>query len=433
MAINSAARRRSGPAKARSDVRSPTSAPHSNAVPQGEHEWLVLPADRERAETASENDEKDKPEGKVEDRNDRSVDNKDAKKKDGDGEDDKPKSKLPLIIAGVVAVLAIIGGLIYWLMHRGLESTDDAYTEGRAIAIAAKVSGYVLTLNIDDNTIVKAGDLMLKIDPRDYITARDQAQANLALAKAQLTSAQVDLDIARVRAPANLDQAQAQLAQADANHQQAEQDYRRQSSVDQRATTQTNVDQATAQMKSAAATVKSAKAQVEIASLVRQNIESAEAMVKQREAQVEQAKANLEQAEINLSYTELRAPQDGRITKRNVEKGTYLQAGQQILYVVTPDIWVTANFKENQLADMRPGQAVTIDVDSFPDLELHGHVDSVQEGSGARFSAFPAENATGNFVKIVRRVPVKIVIDSGLPNGQGLPLGISVEPTVRVR
>ena len=359
-----------------------------------------------------------------------------ASKKDGkknDSGDDRPKSKLPLIIVGVIAVLAVIGGLIYWLMHRGLESTDDAYTEGRAIAIAAKVSGYVLTLNIDDNTIVKAGDLMLKIDPRDYITARDQAQANLVLAQAQLVSAQIDLDIARVRAPANLDQAQAQLAQAEANYQQAEQDYRRQRSVDQRATTQTNVDQATAQMKSATANVKNAKAQVEIASLVRQNIQSAEATVKQREAQVEQAKANLEQAEINLSYTELRAPQDGRITKRNVEKGTYLQAGQQILYVVTPDVWVTANFKENQLTDMRPGQAVTIDVDSFPNMELHGHVDSIQQGSGARFSAFPAENATGNFVKIVRRVPVKIVIDSGLPNGQGLPLGISVEPTVRVR
>jgi membrane fusion protein, multidrug efflux system len=403
-------------------------------VPQEERDWLVLPADRERAETASEADEKDKPESKSEDRNDdKSGDDKGDKKKDGDGEDDKPKSKLPLIIAAVVAVLAVIGGLIYWLMHRGLESTDDAYTEGRAIAIAPKVSGYVATLNIDDNTFVKAGDLMLKIDPRDYITARDQAQANLELAEAQLISAQVDLDIARVRAPANLDQAQAQLAQAEANYQQAEQDYRRQRSVDQRATTQTNVDQATAQMKSATANVKNAKAQVEIASLVRQNIQSAEAAVKQREAQVDQAKANLAQAEINLSYTELRAPQDGRITKRNVEKGTYLQAGQQILYVVTPDIWVTANFKENQLADMRPGQAVTIDVDSLPGLELHGHVDSVQQGSGARFSAFPAENATGNFVKIVRRVPVKIVIDSGLPDGQGLPLGISVDPTVRVR
>jgi membrane fusion protein (multidrug efflux system) len=318
-------------------------------------------------------------------------------------------------------------------MHRGLVSTDDAYTEGRAIAMSAKVSGYVVELNVDDNTVVKAGELLLKIDPRDYITARDQAQANLELGEAQLFSAEVDLDIARVRAPANLEQAKAQLAQAEANKQQAEQEYRRQRSVDQRATTQTNVDQATAQMKSATAAVQNAKAQVDIAALVRQNIQSAEATVKQRQAQVDQYKANLAQAELNLAYTDLRAPQDGRITKRNVEKGTYLQPGQQILYVVTPDIWVTANFKENQLTHIRPGQKVTIDVDSFPDMELHGHVDSIQEGSGARFSAFPAENATGNFVKIVRRVPVKIVIEDGLGDRRSLPLGISVEPTVDTR
>jgi membrane fusion protein (multidrug efflux system) len=360
-------------------------------------------------------------------------DEPDKKDKDKDGEEEKPKSKLPLIILAVVIVLAIVGGLIYWLMHRGLVSTDDAYTDGRAIAIAAKVSGYVVELNVNDNTLVKAGDLMMKIDPRDYITARDQAQANLALAQAQLLGSQVDLDIARVRAPANQEEAEAQLVQAEANQQQAERDYKRQRAVDQRATTQTNVDQATAQMKSAAATVKNAKAQLDVASLVQQNILAAEATVKQRQAQVEQAKASLEQAEINLTYTEIRAPQDGRVTKRNVEKGTYLQSGQQILYVVTPDVWVTANFKENQLAGMRPGQDVTITVDSFPDLELHGHVDSIQEGSGARFTAFPAENATGNFVKIVRRVPVKIVIDSGLGGRPGLPLGISVEPTVTVR
>jgi len=179
--------------------------------------------------------------------------------------------------------------------------------------------------------------------------------------------------------------------------------------------------------------VMNAKAQVDIASLVRQNIQAAEVTVKQRQAQVDQYKANLEQAELNLSYTELRAAQDGRITKRNVEKGSYLQPGQQILYLVTPEVWVTANFKENQLTGMRPGQPVDIDVDSFPDLELHGHVDSIQQGSGARFSAFPAENATGNFVKIVRRVPVKIVIDSGLGDRRSLPLGISVEPTVNTR
>jgi len=388
-----------------------------------------------RSERSSDPDRDDESEKSERSEKDDAKADKDGRKKGDDGGDDKdkPKSKLPLIILAIVVVIAIVGGLIYWLMNRGLVSTDDAYTEGRAIAIAAKVSGYVTELNVDDNTPVKAGDLLLKIDPRDYITARDQARANLELSQAQLISAEVDLEIARVRAPANLEQARAQLAQAEANKQQAEQDYRRQRSVDQRATTQTNVDQATAQMKSATAAVQSAKAQVDVAALVQQNIQSAEATVQQRQAQVLQNKASLEQADLNLSYTELRAPQDGRITKRNVEKGTYLQPGQQILYVVTPEIWVTANFKENQLSDIRPGQPATIEVDSFPNLELHGHVDSIQEGSGARFSAFPAENATGNFVKIVRRVPVKIVIDSGLGDRRGLPLGISVIPTVNVR
>jgi membrane fusion protein (multidrug efflux system) len=352
---------------------------------------------------------------------------------DQNKDDEKPRSKLPLIIIAVVVTLLVVGGVIYWLATRDLESTDDAYTEGRAIAMAPKVAGYVTELNVDDNTVVKARDLLLKIDPRDYITARDQKRANLSLAQAQLASAEVDLDIARIRAPADLEQAEAQLVQARANQQQAELEYRRQHAVDPRATTQTNIDQANAQLKSDSGAVASAQAQVAIASLVQQNIQSAEDTVKQRQAQVEQAQADLAEAEVNLSYTEIRAPQDGRVTRRNVERGTYVQAGQQIFYIVTPDVWVTANFKENQLADMRPGQKVAISVDSYPNLTLHGHVDSIQDGSGARFSAFPAENATGNFVKIVRRVPVKIVIDSGLDNNNGLPLGISVEPTVTVR
>ena len=172
---------------------------------------------------------------------------------------------------------------------------------------------------------------------------------------------------------------------------------------------------------------------MKIADLVQQTIQAAEDKVTQRVAQVEQAKANLATAEINLSYTDLIAPQNGRITRRNVDFGTFVQAGQQVFYIVTPQVWVTANFKETQLADMRPGQQVSMNIDAYPNLRLRGHVDSIQEGSGARFSAFPAENATGNFVKIVRRVPVKIIIDSGLDSNQGLPLGISVTPTVTVR
>ncbi len=345
----------------------------------------------------------------------------------------QPTRRWPLFVLGAVVIIAVMAGIVYWLMTRGLESTDDAYTEGNAIAFAAKVSGYVTQLNIDDNTFVHKGDLLLKIDPRDYVAARDQAQAALSLAKSQLSSARVDLEITRIRAPATLLQAQAQLSQTQANQSQARRDYNRLRAVDPRATTQTNIDQATAQLATNEAQVKTAEAQVKIADLVNQTIQAAEDTVTQRKAQVEQAEANLASAEVNLSYTELRAPQDGRITRRNVDMGTFLQAGQQVFYIVTPQVWVTANFKETQLADARPGQQVSMEIDAYPNLRLHGHVDSIQQGSGARFSAFPAENATGNFVKIVRRVPVKIVIDSGLDNDHGLPLGISVTPTVTVR
>lgn len=352
---------------------------------------------------------------------------------DGKGKDDgpeKPKSRLPIIILIVVAVLALIGGLIYWFMTRNQVDTDDAYTEGNAVSIAPKVSGYVVENRINDNVFVHAGDLLLKIDPRDYIVARDQAQASLDAALAQQATAEVDLQTTRVRAPANLAQAEAQLAQAHASLDQSENDSKRQHGVDPRATTQTNLDQATTAVRSNAANVKSAQAQVAVAALVKETIQTAEATLLQRKAQVEQARANLAQAQLNLSYTEVRAPQDGQITRRNVDQGTFAQAGQQVFYLVTRDVRVVANFKETQLDRMRVGQLVDVEVDAYSQLHLSGHVESIQGGSGARFTAFPAENATGNFVKIVRRVPVKIVIDHGLEHWPFLPLGLSVEPTV---
>ena len=343
---------------------------------------------------------------------------------------EKPKSRLPIIILIVVAVLALIGGLIYWFTTRNQVDTDDAYTEGNAVSIAPKVSGYVVENRINDNVFVHAGDLLLKIDPRDYIVARDQAQASLDAALAQQATAEVDLQTTRVRAPANLAQAEAQLAQAHASLDQSENDSKRQHGVDPRATTQTNLDQATTAVRSNAANVKSAQAQVAVAALVKETIQTAEATLLQRKAQVEQARANLAQAQLNLSYTEVRAPQDGQITRRNVDQGTFAQAGQQVFYLVTRDVWVVANFKETQLDRMRVGQLVDVKVDAYSQLHLSGHVESIQGGSGARFTAFPAENATGNFVKIVRRVPVKIVIDHGLEHWPFLPLGLSAEPTV---
>jgi membrane fusion protein (multidrug efflux system) len=350
-----------------------------------------------------------------------------------DSTPDKPKSRWPLIMLAIVVLLAIIGGVIHWYLTRGLEDTDDAYTEGNAISVAANVSGYVTELDVNDNTNVKSGQILFKIDPRTYIAARDQARANLSLAQARLASSRLNLDIVRVRAPATLSQAQAQLAQAQATAEQARQTYTRQHSVDPRATTQSNIDQANAQLKSEKGAVASAQANEKVAALVPQTIATAEDEVKQSQAQVAQAEASLANAEVNLSYAEIRAPQDGFVTQRNVDLGTYVQAGQQSFYLVAPRVWVVANFKESQLAHMRPGQKVTMTVDAYPDLALRGHVDSIQDGSGARFSAFPAENATGNYVKIVRRVPVKIDIDSGLPNDRGLPLGLSVEPTVTVQ
>ena len=360
----------------------------------------------------------------------RSEHGRDDDKDDKDDSQKKPKSKLPIIILIVVAVIALIGGLIYWLMTRNQESTDDAYTEGNAVSIAPKVSGYVVENRVNDNIFVHAGDVLLKIDPRDYIVARDQAQANLDAALAQQATAEVDLTTTRVRAPANRSQAEAQLMQARANLAQSENDSKRQHGVDPRATTQTNLDQSTTAVRSNEANVKSAEAQVSVASLVKETIQTSEATLLQRKAQVEQARANLAQAGLNLSYTEVKAPQDGQITRRNVDLGTYAQAGQQVFYLVTRDVWVVANFKETQLDRMRVGQLVDVKVDAYSQLHLSGHIESIQGGSGARFTAFPAENATGNFVKIVRRVPVKIIIDHGLEQWPFLPLGLSVEPTV---
>jgi len=376
-------------------------------------------ADKNKGDEKDEDGDKDKNSGKG-----------DKKDKDGDDGQKKPKNRTPIIILIVIAVIAIIGALIFWLMTRNQESTDDAYTEGNAVSIAPKVSGYVVENRINDNVFVHAGDLLLKIDPRDYIVACEQAQANLDAALAQEASAEVDLHTTKVRAPANLAQAQAQLAQARANLAQSENDSKRQHGVDPRATTQTNVDQATTAVRSNAANVESAEAQVSVAALVKETIETAEATLKQRKAQAEQAQANLAQAKLNLSYTDVTAPQDGQITRRNVDVGTFAQAGEQVFYLVTRNVWVVANYKETQLDRMRIGQRVDIKVDAYSDLHLSGHVESIQGGSGARFTAFPAENATGNFVKIVRRVPVKILIDHGLENWPFLPLGLSVEPTV---
>ncbi|ATA21104.1 membrane fusion protein (multidrug efflux system) [Gibbsiella quercinecans] len=341
--------------------------------------------------------------------------------------------KKPLIVLAIVVVVMLIVALWYWLATRNIETTDDAYTEADAVTIAPKTSGFVTQLLVKDNQRVKRGQLLVVIDPRDNTAQRDQAQAQLGLAVAQLHQAQAALDLAKVQYPAQKDQALAQLAKAQANLLNAQEDDKRQRGVDPRATSQRNIDAASAQLRSARAELASAKAQVEIASQIALQIRQQETTVEARQQQVQQAQAQLNTANLNLAYTEVRAPYDGFITRRNVQLGSLVQAGSSLFSLVSPEVWISANFKETQLARIRPGNPVDITVDAWPDITLHGHVDSVQMGSGSRFSAFPAENATGNFVKIVQRVPVKIVIDKGLDADKPLPLGLSVEPRVTVK
>jgi len=360
--------------------------------------------------------------------------NGDAKDGDAKSDDDKdskkPRSKTPLIIVGVVVVIAAIVAFIIWFADRNQISTDDAYTDGNVITMVPKVSGYVVGLYVDDNSLVKKGDLLLRIDPRDYRTALAADEAALELAQSQLKSARDALRVARVQYPAQLLSAEAQQQAAAAALADANASYARQHEVDRRATTQESIDQSTSQQENARSTLKSAQAQVAIARLIPEQVSEAEATVAQRQAQVAQAQAQLDQANLNLGYTEVRAPSDGFITMRSAQLGGYLAADQTMFMIVTPQVWVTANFKESQLGRMRIGDPVDIEIDAYSAIKLQGHVQSIQYGTGARFSAFPAENATGNFVKIVQRVPVKIVFDKGLDPDRPLPLGLSAEPVV---
>ncbi|WP_284942992.1 HlyD family secretion protein [Enterobacter sp. MEB024] len=344
----------------------------------------------------------------------------------------KRPGKKPLIILGIVVVVMVIVALVWWFLTRNEETTDDAFTDGDVVTIAPKTAGYVTELRVRDNQRVKKGDLLVVIDPRDTTAQRDQAQAQLGLAIAQLHQAQAQLALSKVQYPAQRDEAKAQVIKAQADLANAQAEYRRQRGVDPRATTQQSIDTANAQLRSAQAGLASAQAQLEVAEQVQLQIRQQETNVEARQRQVDQAKAQLETATLNLSYTEVRAPFDGFVTKRNVQPGTLVQAGTALFSLVSPNVWVVANFKESQLERMKSGDKVEVSVDAWPDMALEGHVDSIQQGSGSRFSAFPSENATGNFVKIVQRVPVKIVIDKGLDPNKPLPLGLSVAPKVTV-
>ncbi|AQS85320.1 MAG: HlyD family secretion protein [Acetobacter aceti] len=343
---------------------------------------------------------------------------------------EKKRNPLVRVILILVLLLVIAGAVAYWFLHRFEIETDDAFTAGRSITIAPHVSGYVTDLLVDDNEFVHAGQLLARIDSRDWQAERDRATASVQQAQASMTAHQMMLAVAEKNFPGRLSAAEADLSAAKADEFKALTDYRRQHSVERAATSQQDIDYSKAALDQAKARVQQAQAQVMIATPVKPSIGNAQAAIEGDAADLASAKAALIKAELNLGWTEIRAPHDGWISQRNIERGNYVTSGQSLFSIVEPEVWVIANYKETQITNMRPGQLVDIAVDAYPSHDLHGHIDSLQKGTGANFSAFPPENATGNYVKIVQRVPVKIRIDSGLNPDIPLALGLSVVPVV---
>jgi membrane fusion protein (multidrug efflux system) len=333
----------------------------------------------------------------------------------------------PLLTAGLVAgtAIAVGAGYIWWDNAAHYESTDDAFIAARQYAVAPKITGYVVSVPVTDNQHVNAGDVIAKLDDRDYQAALDQADAQVAAAKASISNveAQQDVQAAQIQASkAQVDQAKAALAFA---QQQAS---RYEVLAQKGAGTVQNAQQYTSQLSQQDAAVKSAEANETVAE---RQLEALKAQLLSAQANLSVAEAQREQAMLNIGYATIRASEPGRIVNLTAARGELAQPGTDLTMFVPDQLWVTANFKETQLDRMRPGQPVEIGIDAYPDHTWKGHLASVQSGSGTAFSLLPAQNATGNYVKIVQRVPVKIVLDNA-PSDVALGPGMSVEPTVRV-
>lgn len=343
--------------------------------------------------------------------------------------------KLPL--KNIIILLVLVGGtgfgFLHWMQTRNVESTDDAAIEAHIIPIAPKIAGYVVELNIKDNQHVKKGDILLKIDPEDYQIALKQAQADLAVAQSRLIAGQHNYASTSVSAPSNLTSAESQVAAATAEWKNAQTTLKRLQDLGDAARSRQSLDNAIADEKSARSNLADANAKLKSAQTAPDAIAASEAGVKELQAAVEKADAVVAQAQKNLDDTVLVATEDGRVTRRNIEQGAYVKEGQQLFTIVSDEIWIVANFKETQLEYMKPGQNVDIEIDAYPGQDFTGKVDSIQSGTGARFSLFPPENATGNFVKIVQRVPVKIVFDKKPSDTLSLGAGMSVTPKVHVQ
>ena len=326
----------------------------------------------------------------------------------------------------MLLVAALIGGTLWYVQARHFESTDDAFVDARQFSVAPRVAGVVTEVHVADNKSVKEGDVLFRIDPRDYNIAVAQQTAALEQAEAQIGNVDAQIESQK----AQVEVADAQLQQSNAALVFAQQEEGRALELVQRgAGTLQTEQQRRSSLTQAQADLARSKAGL---SAAQRQVASLRAQRRSAEANRDAAAAQLDQAKLNLSYTEVRAAQPGTIARLTGAVGQYVQVGQAVTMYVPDRLWVTANFKETQITDMRPGQKVDLRIDAYPGRKIEGHVDSIQPGSGTAFSLLPAENATGNYVKVVQRVPVKIVFDT-IPDDVTLGPGMSVVPRVRVR
>ncbi len=349
----------------------------------------------------------------------------------------------PLVI--VLLALLAIGGIffgavaaVHSLTH---ESTDDAFIDAHILSVAPKIGGRVTAVHVNDNQSVKKGDVLVELDPADAqaVLAQKRAAADVAEARArnaEIAAEQADAHLTTLRAGYDAAAASATAAAADTVKLRGDL-ARNKQLISTGAISKQDFDHSSTDTAASEATLDSKKKQNADAAAAylteeEKAAESAHLQIQAAKAEAAEAEATLKQAQLQESYAKIVATEDGQVTNKAVEPGDYVQLGQALFALVAPQVWVTANFKETQLRQMHPGQPVAIEVDAYPGRPLQGHVDSIQAGSGARFSLVPPENATGNYVKVVQRVPVKIVFDEQPEVERTLGPGMSAVPDVRV-
>jgi len=334
-----------------------------------------------------------------------------------------------LLIGAAVALIAVaVCALLWWLNARHYESTDDGFIDTHMVRLAPQIAGRVTAVLVRDNQLVHAGDPVVIIDSADVRTRVAQAQAQRAQAQAQVENAAAQILVNQASYQQSL--ADAAAARAQANNAAVDlARYQRLLAINPAAVAQQQLDQARTTAAQTAAQLQSA---LKVSQTRAAQVAASRTQVTAGRDQVNAAQAQFEEQGVTLGYTRIVAPVTGHVAQKTVAIGNYVEPGTQMLAIVPLEIWVTANFKETQLAHMRPGQAVTVHVDACPDDRIRAHVDSIERGAGQAFGILPPENATGNYVKVVQRVPVKIVFDNPPPD---CPLGpgMSVEPTVKVR